>query len=70
MARKKAANGSSTLSNGSDVDSLAVDDKSALEVAITETPQPVAYEPVQINNYDVKELKNTLDDALKRVCNH
>jgi hypothetical protein len=68
MARKKATNGSSTLSNGSDVDTLPVDDKSAQEVAITETPKPVAYEPVQINNYDVKELKNTLDDALKRVC--
>ena len=50
----------------SDVDSLPVDDKSAQEVAITETPKPTAYEPVQINNYDVKERKSTLDDTLKK----
>ena len=50
----------------SDVDSLPVDDKSAQEVAITETPKPIAYEPVQINNYDVKERKSTLDDTLKK----
>lgn len=31
-------------------------------------PAQITYDPVQINNYNITELKNTLDDALKRVC--
>lgn len=27
----------------------------------------ITYEPIQINNYNLTELKNTLDDAVKRV---
>lgn len=30
-------------------------------------PTVITYDPVQINNYNITELKNTLDDALKRV---
>jgi len=34
--------------------------------AVKVSPAPIAYEPVQINNYNISELKNTLDDAVKR----
>lgn len=27
----------------------------------------LAYEPITINNYNLTDLKNTLDDAVKRV---
>ncbi|KAG8901903.1 hypothetical protein FRB99_005006 [Tulasnella sp. 403] len=59
MARKKA-----DTSSGGNSDGLRVD--TTQHVDTSDGVPAVAAEPVQINNYNLTDLKNTLDDALKR----
>lgn len=66
MARKKAE----TTADGVDVsgNNLAIDTSAQPNgVAVPAGAIPLTFEPIQINNYNLTDLKNTLDDALKRV---
>ncbi|KAG8991321.1 hypothetical protein FRB90_001393 [Tulasnella sp. 427] len=71
MARKnaQAANGgeASMANDGISVDTSAT---TINGVAVPADAVPLTFEPVQINNYNLTDLKNTLDDALKRIHLH
>lgn len=67
MARKKAE----TTADGVEAtttNDLTVDTSATINgVAVPADAVPLTFEPIQINNYNLTDLKNTLDDALKRV---
>lgn len=66
MARKKAE----TTADGVEAtttNDLTVDTSATINgVAVPADAVPLTFEPIQINNYNLTDLKNTLDDALKR----
>ncbi|KAG9045315.1 hypothetical protein FS837_006504 [Tulasnella sp. UAMH 9824] len=65
MARKKAE----TTADEVDVsgNNLTIDTSAQPNgAAVPADAIPLTFEPIQINNYNLTDLKNTLDDALKR----
>jgi len=61
MSRRKGSEKASEKSNGPEAPPASTNG-----TVTKETPATVTYEPVQINNYNITELKHTLDDAVKR----
>lgn len=67
MPRRKVVGPQETdLAEPASSNGLTVDTAAASKELVDAGIEPSG-EPVQINNHNLTELKNTLDDALKRV---